>query len=417
MRYKEIKDAIQRCRAIRDQGTPPKARMQKLEKILDSLQKKKDEQQANEKQLQDMQDELDAKWKICRSDGKKLEDEIREAKEDLEKASKQTSQPANAWKGKGKATSPTSPKQADEEEEHEYEEDDEECEYYMDDEQSNQMYDDAFVEWLQKREPALHKTATEYFGWEPPPGMLDECYKQYTKEGANASALRQVLAAKEKGSNMEQWKEWTRKHVEFFVQLGIQTMPDDIRAAYGEGLFCHDNPTPAATQKRQRNASKWNRGNSRSRSPKPRAKEEGADEADDAASQGTGEDSDAQGEEEAFQRMGEAIRGQKCRLHGPYLEPEVAGGPYKVLEINGDYQYTMESEAAREEFQSVMAREVPSTNEGAGTPLRNELLQKYLLAICQHREMWRRFPEMDDYFATIEKQQLVPVEGDEEDDA
>ena len=261
------------------------------------------------------------------------------------------------------------------------EDEDEEC----------QLWDEAFTEWLEIREPTLHDLATNFFNWCPTPGMLDNCYLQYTKEATNANALRQVLAARTRGDDMRQWQEWTQKHLDFFTKQGVQTMPNDIRAAYGEGAFCTEwgaptPSTPTANVPQNRRNTEAGRAQSRSRSPVHRAEDDKED------------------------------KPRKEAINGPYLEPETTDGPYKLLRMQGKYEYNMEREAERMEYQSATAREVPSDVDGVYSHRRRIHLQHFLLAIGQHKNEWKRFPEIKDYFAMVESNELVEVEHDEGED-
>ena len=117
-----------------------------------------------------------------------------------------------------------------------------------------------------------------------------------------------------------------------------------------------------------------------------------------------------EGDEEA----GQPVAGEKKdRLRGPYLEPEDVGGPYTPLSVKGTYRANIDNENSREEFQSTMAREVPSVAGAEITnPKRRELLEQYILAVHQYRQHWRRFPELEEYFTMVENREWVPVEDE-----
>ena len=404
-RYDEIKEAVQRCREVRDASVPPQIRLQKLDRVLEGLQKRKQTQQESWDKLQMQQDELDKLWQACKTEGEKADDEIREAKADWEKADAAAKATTNAWSGKGGQAKGASGAQCERDAEHHNLHQDDDEEYWGEPEQEGScpLSEDVFVEWLQKRDPSMYETATDYFSWDPPTGMLDKQYAQYTREGANAKALRQVITARENGEDMQQWKEWTEKHLEFFIRQGIHTMPEDIQDAYGAGYFCQEaSPKPQLGRNNWNKAGKTKEANGeratvRSRSPVPRA---GGDAANDVSA-----------EEPCTNGTNEAL----IKIRGPYLEPKLEGGKYTILSIQGQYEYSREMEMSRGEYQSTMAREVQSEAEmEAGGPKKKELLQAFLLAIHQKGGERKRFPKLDDYFDMVENKGPVAVETTDE---
>ena len=152
----------------------------------------------------------------CRAEGEKIDDDIRDAKADMERATQEAATAGNAWKGKGKGLYRPDRPEGAQKGDADGEDDDFDAHYGEhecddmdegDEEEECQLWDEAFTEWLETREPSLYDLATNFFNWCPTPGMLDNCYMQYTKEATNANALRQVLAARARGDDMRQWQE------------------------------------------------------------------------------------------------------------------------------------------------------------------------------------------------------------------
>lgn len=103
-RYTESKQAIQRCKEGRDQSVPPQVTMQKLDKVLEGMQKRKQAQQEEWEQLQKKQEQLDKLWQACKTEGDKIDDEVRDTKTDWEKGEVAAKAGTNAWGGKGKGS-------------------------------------------------------------------------------------------------------------------------------------------------------------------------------------------------------------------------------------------------------------------------------------------------------------------------
>ena len=99
------------------------------------------------------------------------------------------------------------------------------------------LEEEDFLEWLQKWHKGLYDSATGFFNWNPPGGMLDEVYGAFAREQANARALRKVMEEKQEGKPLEKWAEWISTHLSFFKREGLQKMPDDVRQAHEQGVF------------------------------------------------------------------------------------------------------------------------------------------------------------------------------------
>ena len=69
----------------------------------------------------------------------------------------------------------------------------------------------------------------------PPVGLVDMYYVECTRHNANAKALRTELTEKKANKPMQKWKEWIQTDTKYFERIGINRMPDDMRAAYEEG--------------------------------------------------------------------------------------------------------------------------------------------------------------------------------------
>ena len=194
-------------------------------------------------------------------------------------------------------------------------------------------------------------------------------------------------------------------HVGFFKKHGVDRMPDDVRRAYEKGDL---NIQPQATNR------SWGRKRSegregRSRSPHGTAEAEDSDAKPEAA--------DAMDTEDTGRNAAEAARAKQkktCVVRGPYLEPEEPGGKHKHLRLEGEYEYSMDIEQSRKDFEQQMARQVPSPTNAetniVSSKERLEWLKSYLLAIHQYRSEWACFPDLGEYLWNLESGEELEME-------
>ena len=197
-RYAQIQAAIQVCRRKRDAVLVPTERRQKMERIIASLQAKKDNQMQEKERLDVEQKELDVRKRANGSELQQIEDEMASAQMELNRIQ----QDGSVWKGSSKgrkleaAPASTTWHIAEDDDENdddvhqghegawaEYDDWDKEC-----DTEDSPVSDVEFNNWLQTRHPDIYDTVTVYFDWEPPTGMLDRHYSNYATEKANAEA-------------------------------------------------------------------------------------------------------------------------------------------------------------------------------------------------------------------------------------
>ena len=339
------------------------------------------------------QKELDTRKSAVTSELKKIADEMANAHADLERIRPDGS----VWKGCGKGLHPQhTPKNTtwnmakdDEEQDDDanarggeewVEEDNWDADYDADDNESP-VCDVEFNNWLQARHPDIYDTVTVYFDWEPPAGMLDQHYSNFSKENAHAEALRVAIRAHERGESKERWKKWVNKHLGFFLGKQRSAVPQDIRTAIEDEIISMDVDEHEETE---RNAAK--RPRQRSNSPERGAKD----------------DEDAEDEE----------RGLPWVVDVPYLAPEPDGKLYHILQMDDQFECTLEAEESREQFCSQTGKCVPcETEAGITNQKKRMLLHKYLHAIHMHKDQWLRFPELEEYYKMVETKTRVAVDN------
>ena len=185
-RHAQIQAAIQVCRRKRDAVLVPTERRQKMERILASLQTKKDNQTKEMDRLALEQNELDTRKRASENELKKIADEMASAQSELNRIQSDGS----VWKGSGKGRQPEpTPKSAtwnmasddegQDDDEHArdaetWDEDDDWDGAYDAEDNDSPVSDVEFNKWLQTRHPDIYDTVTLYFDWVPPAGMLDQ---------------------------------------------------------------------------------------------------------------------------------------------------------------------------------------------------------------------------------------------------
>ena len=386
-RYAQIQAAIQVCRRKRDAILVPTERRQKMERIIASLQTKKDNQMQEKERLDAEQKELDARKRANGSELQKIDDELASAQSELNRIQPDGSVWKGSSKGRKSEAAPASPTWhiAEDDDENDVEEvyqrDDAWAAEYDDwdrecDTEDSPVSDVEFNNWLQTRHPDIYDTVTVYFDWEPPSGMLDRHYSNYATEKANAEALREAIKAQARGESKERWQKWINKHLGFFLDKQQSAMPQDIRSAYEDGTIAM---AVGEQEEAEGNAAK--RPRQRSNSNEQQTMDDDED------------------------------KGLPWVVDGPYLEPEPDGKLYHILAMDEQYAHTMEAEESREQFQAKTGQSVPSATEaGTTNQKKRTLLHKYLYAIHTYKDQWDRFPELETYYQMVETKTKVLVD-------
>ena len=255
--------------------------------------------------------------------------------------------------------------------------------------------------------------------------MLDEVYGSFVREQANASALRKVMEEKQEGKPMEKWIEWTSTHLSFFKKEGLQKMPDDVRQAYEQGVFDlqpeRTNNAWGRVARREKDNDKTPR--RRSRSPHGKHWKDDGMPVDEDEPAAKAEVSPTPMEVAETKGEDQATPGANCQkfftrvVTGPYLEPEEADGKYKILAVQGQYEMSIEIDESRRQFQTATGKEIlPPTEAKLPNQGRCKLLEQYILAIHQNKDVWDRFPDLDDYYLAVESKYEVEVDPEDDDD-